>query len=516
MTDAPNMDLFNELMGQAVAICAELKQTTLEPFNLLEAIINDQGAREMCETIDFPFDKLSNIVNENLVNFESPESKTTGNNTTLTISPLVGEILQEALQLTVQYDQSDIGYMGLLKALRDEGDSYCSAALSETLLDVTDEDFDTFLELEQCYQVPRKKLTQSFFAAANDNDKILTMADTLKQRIIGQDKAVDTLTQSMKRAFAGLKEANKPVGSYLFAGPTGVGKTEIAQQLSEFLDIGLVRIDMSEYVEAHSVSRLLGAPPGYLGADEEGIFMQTVGQQGACVLLLDEMEKAHPQINNVLLQIMDNAAITDAQGNSIDFSNVIIIMTTNEGVTDISKPTMGFNEANASDQNANYNAAINKRFTPEFRNRLDKIVTFDHLEQDHLTEIAKIFVDELNTLPVAEGRNISFSATPRAIKAIVENSYDKAMGARPIKRFLNDKAKDLIADKVLNDDIKDKKLVISYSPKKGGFRIDEKPLPKSKQPKQEAVAEQPDSTPTATAKPAAADSSAPAPEPGNM
>lgn len=516
MTDAPNMDLFNELMSSAVAICAELKQTTLEPFNLLEAIINDPGAREMCETIDFPFDKLSNIVNENLVNFESPESKTAGNNTTLTISPLVGEILQEALQLTVQYDQSDIGYMGLLKALRDEGDSYCSSALSETLLDVTDEDFDTFLEMEQLFQEPRTKLTQSFYAAANDNGKVLTMADTLKQRIIGQDKAVDTLTQSMKRAFAGLKEANKPVGSYLFAGPTGVGKTEIAQQLSEFLGVGLVRFDMSEYMDEYSAKNLTGASAGLVGYDNGGLLTNAITENPACVLLLDEVEKAHPQVLNTLLQVMDNASLTDSSGVTVDFSNVIMIMTSNIGATDISKPSMGFAETNSSDQNADYSAAINKHLRPEFRNRLDKIVTFDHLSHDHITEIAKIFVKEMNKLPAAEHNNITFAATPRAIEAMVEQSYDKAMGARPLKRFMNENIKDMMADKILHEGVKDKKLVISYSDKKGGFRIDEKPLPKSKQPKQEVVAEQPDSTPTATAKPAASDASAPAPEPGNM
>lgn len=485
MTNTPNMELFDDLVTKAASTAIELNEKQVTPFNLLEVLVNDESAKEMCEAVEFPFEKLRKIVNENLVNYIPPENAASSESGKITLSSDFASVLQEALNLTVEYDQSDIGYIGLLKALRDEGGEFCAAALSDTLLDITDEDFDQFLEGEQILQTPRKKLTKSFYDAVNDNGKVLEMAETLKQRIIGQDKAVETLAQSMKRAFAGLKEANKPVGSYLFAGPTGVGKTEIAQQLSEFLDIELVRIDMSEYMEPHSVSRLLGSPPGYIGSDEEGIFMQTIGEHGACVLLLDEIEKAHPQINNVLLQIMDNAAITDTHGNTIDFSNVVLIMTTNEGVTDISKPTMGFNETSNADQSANYNAAINKRFTPEFRNRLDKIVTFDHLEQEHLTEIAKIFVKELNKLPAAEGRNLSFSATPSAIKAMVKKSYDKTMGARPIKRFMNDSAKDLMADKILTEDIRDKKLVIAYSEKKGGFRIDEKPLPKGKQPKQE-------------------------------
>jgi ATP-dependent Clp protease ATP-binding subunit ClpA len=241
---------------------------------------------------------------------------------------------------------------------------------------------------------------------------------------------------------------------------------------------------MSDYMEEHSAARLIGAPPGYLGYDKEGgILAKTVGKKDSCVLLLDEYEKAHTQVYNTFLQIMDNGALTDPQGKTIDFTNVILIMTSNIGANDITKAAPGFIEQTAKDHNADYNAAISGRFAPEFRNRLDKIITFKHLEPEDLTKITKILVSEMNRLPVAEDKNISFAASPRAVKAMVEQSYDKAMGARPIKRFMNDNIKDMLAEELLSRDISDKKILLTYSSKDNSFKINEKPLPKSSQPK---------------------------------
>lgn len=289
----------------------------------------------------------------------------------------------------------------------------------------------------------------------------------------------------MEHTFAGLQEANKPVGSYLFAGPTGVGKTEVPQQLAKFLGVELIRFDMSEYMDEYSAKNLTGASAGLVGYVQGGLLTNAIAANPACVLLLDEMEKSHPSIQNLLLQVMDNATISDSQGNKVDCSNVIIIMTSNEGVTDISKPTLGFHEATSGDQSANYKEAINKRFPPEFRNRLDDIVIFNHLEKDHITEITKILVKEMNELPAVEKCNLSFSATPRAIQAIAEQGYNKAMGARPIKNFIKKNINHMLSPMILNNTLKDKKVVISYSPKEGGFYIKENPLPKSKQPKAE-------------------------------
>ena len=496
---------FHELLAAAVDIAACSEHPRTEPFHLLLAITEDLQAEEMCDAIDFPYENLVSIVEAQATYYVATDLPEEVDGEKFPISSDFIKIKKRAEELAKEHDQSDIGYIGLLKALREHGDKYSKISLSETVLDLTDADFEKFLKDEKVLQVPYKvrmeeeqkrfemetgameeskkaeesKIKKNFIEAANDNRKILKMADTLKKRVIGQDKAVDTLTQTMKRAFAGLQEANKPVGSYLFAGPTGVGKTEIAQQLAEFLDIKLVRFDMSEYMDEYSAKNLTGSSAGLVGYEQGGLLTNAIAKNPQCVLLLDEMDKAHNSIANVLLQVMDNASLTDSKGKTVDFSNVVLIMTTNAGASDISKAPPSFLQPHANDQVADYNQAIKTSFTPEFRNRLDKVVTFDHLEKGHIKEIAKIFVKEMNKLPAAKNRNISFAVNPTAIKAIVEKSYDKAMGARPVKRFMNDAIKDMIGNIILEKNVKEKKMVICYSPEKDSFHIEQKPLPKS-------------------------------------
>jgi ATP-dependent Clp protease ATP-binding subunit ClpA len=280
---------------------------------------------------------------------------------------------------------------------------------------------------------------------SRDDMSVLRHLDRdLKRMVYGQDKAIAALASAIKLARAGLREPEKPIGSYLFSGPTGVGKTEVARQLAHTLSVELIRFDMSEYMERHSVSRLIGAPPGYVGFDQGGLLTDGVDQHPYCVLLLDEIEKAHPDLFNILLQVMDHGKLTDHNGKSIDFRNVILIMTTNAGAADMAKPPIGFERGARIGED---HEAINRMFSPEFRNRLDATIGFAHLTPEIVEKVVDKFVIQLEE-QLAD-RMVSIQLTPEARRWLAEKGYDPAFGARPLGRVIQEHVKRAIADELL-------------------------------------------------------------------
>ncbi|MEZ5461682.1 ATP-dependent Clp protease ATP-binding subunit ClpA [Dokdonella sp.] len=280
--------------------------------------------------------------------------------------------------------------------------------------------------------------------SASDRDVLRNLERNLKMVVFGQDSAIDALTSAIKMARSGLGDPNKPIGNFLFAGPTGVGKTEVTRQLALQLGVELVRFDMSEYMEAHSVSRLIGAPPGYVGFDQGGLLTEQIVKHPHSVLLLDEIEKAHPDVYNVLLQIMDRGALTDTNGREANFKNVIVVMTTNAGAQAAARRTIGFVDQNhASDAME----IIRKAFTPEFRNRLDAIVQFGALDFEHILRVVDKFLIELEVQ--LQEKHVSLDVDAEARKWLAENGFDPQMGARPMARVIQDNVKRALADELL-------------------------------------------------------------------
>jgi ATP-dependent Clp protease ATP-binding subunit ClpA len=267
----------------------------------------------------------------------------------------------------------------------------------------------------------------------------------LKRVIFGQDLAIDSLVSSIKLSRSGLRDSNRTIGNYMFSGQTGVGKTELAKQLAKVLGIELIRFDMSEYMERHSVSKLIGAPPGYVGFDQGGLLSEKVDKNPYAVLLIDEIEKAHPDVYNVLLQIMDYGKLTDQNGKKIDFRNIILIMTTNAGAEDLQKFQIGFNNSVNKDGDLE---SINKIFSPEFRNRLDSIVQFNVLNKDTVKKIVEKFVIELET-QLGE-RDVIINLTDKASNLISKLGFDEKMGARPLNRVIDEKIKKPLADELIH------------------------------------------------------------------
>jgi ATP-dependent Clp protease ATP-binding subunit ClpA len=278
----------------------------------------------------------------------------------------------------------------------------------------------------------------------DDAEVLKHLEQTLKRVVFGQDKAIDALSASIKLARAGLREPEKPIGSYLFSGPTGVGKTEVAKQLAASLGVELIRFDMSEYMERHTVSRLIGAPPGYVGFDQGGLLTDGVDQHPHCVVLLDEIEKAHPDLYNVLLQIMDHGRLTDHNGKQVNFRNVILIMTTNAGAADMARQAFGFTR---SRREGDDHEAINRQFAPEFRNRLDAIVSFAHLNTDVIGMVVEKFVLQLEA-QLAD-REVTIELSEPAKAWLIQHGYDEQMGARPMARVIQEHIKKPLADEVL-------------------------------------------------------------------
>ena len=280
--------------------------------------------------------------------------------------------------------------------------------------------------------------------SSSDIDALKNLESNLKMVVFGQDKAIDTLSTAIKLSRAGLNEGEKPIGSFLFSGPTGVGKTEVSRQLAKIMGIELVRFDMSEYMERHTVSRLIGAPPGYVGFDQGGLMTEAITKNPHCVLLLDEIEKAHPDVFNLLLQVMDHGTLTDNNGRKADFRNVILILTTNAGAQEMSRASIGFTE---QDHSVDGMEIIKKAFTPEFRNRLDAIVQFDILA----VEIIRTVVDKfLVALQVQlDEKDVLLHVNESAVDWFVEHGYSEAMGARPMARLIQEKLKKALAEDIL-------------------------------------------------------------------
>jgi ATP-dependent Clp protease ATP-binding subunit ClpA len=278
----------------------------------------------------------------------------------------------------------------------------------------------------------------------DDETVLANLQNELAAVVYGQEIAMEALASAIKLARAGLREPNKPIGSYLFSGPTGVGKTEAAKQLAASLGVELLRFDMSEYMERHTVSRLIGAPPGYVGFDQGGLLTDQVDQHPYCVLLLDEIEKAHPDVYNILLQVMDNGTLTDNNGKKIDFRNVILIMTTNAGASDAARAAIGFGSTKREGDEVE---AINRLFTPEFRNRLDAIIPFGSLPMSVVHKVVQKFVMQLES-QLAE-RNVTFELTEEATKWLAEKGYDDKMGARPLGRIIQENIKKPLAEEIL-------------------------------------------------------------------
>ena len=287
-------------------------------------------------------------------------------------------------------------------------------------------------------RIPPKSVSKT------DTEKLKDLDVELKRVVFGQDQAIEALAASIKLARAGLREPEKPIGSYLFSGPTGVGKTEVARQLASILGVEMLRFDMSEYMERHTVSRLIGAPPGYVGFDQGGLLTDGVDQHPHCVLLLDEIEKAHPDLFNILLQVMDHGKLTDHNGKKIDFRNVVLIMTTNAGASEAQKNAIGFGRHKREGEDED---AIKKLFTPEFRNRLDAIIPFSALPEDVIANVVQKFVMQLDA-QLAD-RNVTIELTPEASHWLATRGYDDQMGARPLARVIQESIKKPLADEVL-------------------------------------------------------------------
>jgi len=303
--------------------------------------------------------------------------------------------------------------------------------------------------------------------SSTDKETLKNLDRNLKMLVYGQDQSIDALTSAIRLSRSGLANEDKPVGSFLFAGPTGVGKTEVTKQLAKCMGVEFIRFDMSEYVERHAVSRLIGAPPGYVGFEQGGLLTEAVIKNPHAVVLLDEIEKGHPDIYNILLQVMDHGTLTDNNGRKADFRNVVVVMTTNAGVQETTRKSIGFSE---QDHTHDAMGEINKVFSPEFRNRLDNIIWFNHLEKDVILQVVDKFVVELQTQ--LDKKSVNLELTSKAREWLADKGYDKAMGARPMARVLQEELKKPLANEILfgqlidggtvKVSVKDKKIRFDY------------------------------------------------------
>ncbi len=298
--------------------------------------------------------------------------------------------------------------------------------------------------------------------SSSDKEALRNLESNLKMVIFGQDEAIDSLASAMKLSRAGLKEGEKPIGSFLFSGPTGVGKTEVCRQLARIMGIELVRFDMSEYMERHTVSRLIGAPPGYVGYDQGGLLTEAITKQPHCVLLLDEVEKAHPEVFNLLLQIMDHGALTDTNGRKADFRNVVLIMTTNVGAQEMSRGSIGFS---TQDHSSDGMELLKKMFTPEFRNRLDVIIQFHSLSKEVIRTVVDKFLVEIQAQ--LDNKKVVLEVDDEALEWLAEKGYDKTMGARPMQRLIQTRIKKELAEDILFGRLSNNGGVVQISVKDG-------------------------------------------------
>ncbi|NOD93267.1 ATP-dependent Clp protease ATP-binding subunit ClpA [Ruegeria sp. HKCCD4884] len=309
-------------------------------------------------------------------------------------------------------------------------------------------------------RIPPKNVTK------DDAEVLKDLEASLKRVVFGQDLAIEALSSAIKLARAGLREPEKPIGNYLFAGPTGVGKTEVAKQLADTLGVELLRFDMSEYMEKHAVSRLIGAPPGYVGFDQGGLLTDGVDQHPHCVLLLDEIEKAHPDVFNILLQVMDHGELTDHNGRTVNFRNVVLIMTSNAGAQEQAKAAIGFGRDRREGEDT---AAIERMFTPEFRNRLDAVISFAPLPKEVILQVVEKFVLQLEAQLLDRG--VTIDLTPKAAEWLADKGYDDKMGARPLGRVIQEHIKKPLAEELLFGKLA-KGGVVRVSVKKGDLDLE--------------------------------------------
>ncbi|GAA5074380.1 ATP-dependent Clp protease ATP-binding subunit ClpA [Lysobacter panacisoli] len=367
------------------------------------------------------------------------------------------EALQAAVDLSVKHIGDRLLPDKAIDVIDEAGarQRLLAEGIRKSLIDV--EEIETIVA--KMARIPTKQVS------ASDKDVLRNLERNLKMVIFGQDPAIDTLTSAIKLARSGLGNPDKPIGNFLFAGPTGVGKTEVTKQLALQLGIELVRFDMSEYMEPHSVSRLIGAPPGYVGFDQGGLLTEKIVKTPHCVLLLDEVEKAHPDIFNILLQVMDRGILTDTNGREANFKNVILVMTTNAGAAQAARRTIGFTQ---QDHSTDAMEVIRRSFSPEFRNRLDAVVQFQPLGFDHILRVVDKFLIELEAQ--LHDKDVALSATPTARDWLAQHGFDPLMGARPMARVIQEKIKRPLADELLfgklvnggrvTIDVKDDELVV--------------------------------------------------------
>ena len=320
---------------------------------------------------------------------------------------------------------------------------------------------DVELMVAKIARIPPKNVSSS------DKNALRDLEANLKLVIFGQDEAIDGLASAIKLSRAGLKEEGKPIGSFLFSGPTGVGKTEVCRQLASIMGIELVRFDMSEYMERHTVSRLIGAPPGYIGYDQGGLLTEAITKQPHCVLLLDEIEKAHPEVFNLLLQVFDHGTLTDNNGRKADFRNVVIIMTTNAGAQEMSRSSIGFT---SQDHSSDGMEAIKKMFTPEFRNRLDAIIQFDRLSKAVIKTVVDKFLVEIQVQ--LDAKKVQLDVDDAARDWLAEQGYDEKMGARPMQRLIQNRIKKELAEDILFGKLAEKGGVVHVTVRDGDLALD--------------------------------------------
>ena len=346
------------------------------------------------------------------------------------------EVIETAVDLSSRYINDRKQPDKSIDVIDEVGASQMLLPSAKRKKNITVEDVEAVVS--KIARIPSKSVSK-------DDKALLGSLDAdLKRVVFGQDKAIEVLSNAIKLSRAGLREDDKPIGSYLFSGPTGVGKTEVTKQLSSLLGLDIHRFDMSEYMERHSVSRLIGAPPGYVGYDQGGLLTDAVDQSPHSIVLLDEIEKAHPDLFNILLQVMDHGTLTDSNGKKIDFRNVILVMTTNAGAQEMSKEAIGFG---ATVRKGEDEEAIKKLFTPEFRNRLDAIVPFDNLSPEVMEKVVEKFILELEMK--LEDRGVHINLTPAAKGWLREKGYDRLYGARPLARTIQEYIKKPLADELL-------------------------------------------------------------------
>ena len=371
--------------------------------------------------------------------------------------------LRAAAQLSAKYINERFLPDKAIDVIDEAGAKQQLVAASKRKKTISNTDIETIVA--KMARIPEKSVSSS------EKDSLKTLDRNLKLVVFGQDNAIEELTSVIRLSRAGLGNDEKPVGSFLFAGPTGVGKTEVTQQLAKILGVELLRYDMSEYMEKHAVSRLIGAPPGYVGYEQGGLLTDAVIKHPHSVVLLDEIEKAHEDVYNILLQVMDHGTLTDNNGRKADFRNIILVLTTNAGVQETVRQSIGFKQQDHSSDAMN---EINKIFSPEFRNRLDNIVWFNHLDTDVIQQVVDKFIVELQVK--LDEKGVSLELTRDAKKWFAEHGYDKSMGARPMSRLIQEQLKKELANELLFGElinggvvkvgVKKDKLVISYESKK--------------------------------------------------